>query len=101
MVAFPYSMFKLSMVKNTSKVIYSADCAGEDLGNTQGQLRFEPYVVSDTNILRMQPYHNGQRTINTHMLDGHCESVEQAEAYMWSKVRNNPTDVGAPRLFVR
>ncbi len=100
-VAFPYSKFKNSMIKNTSKVIYSADCAGEDLGNTQGQLRFEPYVVPDTNILRMQPYHNGQRTINTHLMDGHCESVERGEAYLWSKVRNNYADVGAPHLFVR
>lgn len=100
-VAFPYSMFKMSMIKNTSKIIYSADCTGEDLGNNQGQLRFESYVSPDTNKLRMHPYHNRQRTINTHMLDGHCESVERAEAYMWSKIRNNPTDVGAPRMFVR
>ena len=100
-VAFPYSTSKVGKIRNTSQVIYSGDCAGELLGNTQGQLRFEPYCAPDTNILRMQPYHNGGRTINIQILDGHCESPSRSTVYMWTRSRNSLADVGSPWLFIK
>ncbi len=99
--AFPYSMYKIGKVRNTSKVIYSADCAGELLGNTQGQLRFEPYCAPDTNILRLQPYHDNGRTINIQILDGHTESVSRSTAYLWTKNRASRADSGSDWLFVK
>lgn len=100
--AFYYSTYKTGSVSNASQVIYSADCAGEELGNTQGQLRFEVYTGPyDTNILRMQPYHGGGKIINTQMLDGHCESTPAREVYFWTKNRNNIGDIGSPHMYVR
>ncbi len=83
-ISFAYSWLKTGQIKNVSQLIYSGDCAGENLGNTQGQLRFEAYVYPNTNALRMQPYHNNLKIINMQFLDGHCEAVEQAKAYRWS-----------------
>ncbi len=99
--AFRYSFYKVGKIRNPSSIIYSADCAGEDLGNTQGQLRFEPYVTPDTNVLRMQPYHDGGRTVNIQILDGHCEQALRAEVYTWTKKRNSLQDIGSKYLFIQ
>lgn len=99
--AFPYSMYKIVNIRNTTKIIYSGDCAGVDLGNTQIFIRFEPVIIPDTNALRMQPYHDGGRMVNIQMLDGHCESVPCLEVYTWTQNKNYITDVGSSRLFVQ
>lgn len=97
-VSFAYSWFKAGQVKNPSMVIYSGDCAGELLGNTQGQLRFEAYVFPSTNALRMQPYHNGNMNLNAHFFDGHVETLPQSKAYMWTQTA--ASGVGKNHFFV-
>ena len=79
--AFPYSIFKMDKIRNSSQLIYAGDCAGEALGNTQGQLRFEAYSYPQGNILRLQPYHNMNKVINTVCMDGHSESSDYRATY--------------------
>lgn len=93
-ISFAYSWIKNSQIKNVSQLIYAGDCAGENLGNTQGQLRFEAYVYPSTNALRMHPYHNSGKILNALFTDGHSEAIQQPVAYRWSQ-----TTTGAGKIY--